>query len=142
MAGGNDDGNVPEMQVLEVPAIEGNRDFYRELLRAAFTNEVLAKAPARSRVREAYDPDRMEHYMEVMDFLVATAYTMTQPDGNLHVAVGDSLREEMELEPEELQILLGGMEQFGLITQDESGIRIGRRAVEMIPPRPKEQMDG
>lgn len=122
------------MRAFHVPAIRGDREFYRKVLSEAFTDDLLDRI-------EKEDPGRTEHYMEVMDLIVSAAYALTQPDGERRIHISDALLEEMGLMPSELSLLLGAMERIDLISNDE-GIRIGWQALAMIPPPPKKRQDG
>lgn len=123
------------IQAFDVLALRGDRALYQMLLSEAFTNDLLDRI-------EKEDPGRTEYYMKVMDFIVSAAYALTQLNCEVGILLGDTLLKEMRLEPSEQTLLLGMMERFGLITADEGGIRIERRALETISPPTLEKLNG
>lgn len=129
-----DEAKARGMQASDIPALRGDPEFNRVVVRDAFSDEILTRI-------EKEDPGRTEHYMEVVDFIMSAVFAMTQPEGTGGVAM-EFGEDALPLEPEELQVLLIGMERYELITREEKGgIRITQKALKMIQPYPKEQAD-
>lgn len=129
-----DEAKARGMQASDIPALRSNPEFSRAVVRDAFSDEILNRI-------EKEDPGRTEHYMEVVDFIMSAVFAMTQPEGTGGVSM-EFGEDALPLGPEELQVLLIGMERYELITREENGgIRISQKALKMIQPFPKGKVD-